>query len=154
MTMTAADIDRLLDDRLRPARTLALVTLGCVGLAEAVLLSALLLTEPEPLPLDTTVALAAIAAGGLAWAGYALWRLRNRDVLLLRGRLVAAALATTMVVSTTIGGTAIALGRDRPTMALAFGTAGVALTAATGGRLIRARDDVVRSRRRLAELGG
>ncbi|MEM9562789.1 MAG: transmembrane transport protein [Actinomycetota bacterium] len=152
MTLTVDDINHLLDAELRPARAAAIATLGGVGLAEAVLLTTLVATEPDPLPTDTTVALLALAVGGLAWALFAGWRLRNRQILLLHERVTAAAIATAITVLATIGAIAIAVARERPLVAAGIATAGGAVAIGAALQVRRRRADLTRARRRLAQL--
>lgn len=152
MTIETADVHHLLDHQLRPVRAIALAALGGAGLAQAILLTTLMATEPTPLPTDTTVALSSIACGGLAWAAFAFWRLRNRHALLIRERVVALSLATTITALTTIGAVTIGLGRDHPTAALAAAGIGAAVLTAAGALLVRAWSDLGLARKRLAEL--
>ncbi|MDY7102491.1 MAG: transmembrane transport protein [Actinomycetota bacterium] len=131
MTTSVADIETLIDDRLSRGRTVALGVLAGVGLVEGSLVATMVATEPEPLPTTTTVALVAVAAGGFAWAGFALWRLRTRRVLLLRDRVVGAAMATCFTVLATVGGLAVALARGETAGAATIALVGVgALTVA------------------------
>ncbi len=148
----AIDIERLLDDNLSPVRTGALLAAGAVGLAEAVLLPTMLVTEPTRPPALTVAAIGAIAATGFAWFVLAAWRLTTRRVLLLRDRVYAWALASTCTVGTTVGAVAIALVRDDGAVAATVGTGGVAVAVAVAALLRRSMVDHHRARARLVEL--
>ena len=146
------DIERLLGDRLTPVRTAGLVALAGVGSAEAVLLSVMLATEPTPLPATTTVALALIAAAGLAWAVFAIWRLTTHQVLLLRDRVVGAALASVFSTIAAIGSVAVSVARGNGTVAAGMAVGGATMITAALLVLRRAIVDHRRARRRLEAL--
>ena len=151
-TPSSIDIDRLLDGHLSLHKTAGLLALGMVGLAEFVLLVVLLVTEPEPLPMTTSIALGSVALAGLAWAIFAGWRLATRQVLLFRDRVVAAAMATLFTTSTAFGATAITFSRSDYTVAGAVGLGGAGLVAATSAHLRRSIVDHRRAAARLAHL--
>jgi hypothetical protein len=131
-----------------------LMTSGVVALA---------LSEPA-LPLRTTVAFAALAAVGLAWAAFAAWVLRRRRVLLPGHRLLATRLA--VIVSSGYAIACVVLGAIQgttgPFVAAAVGAIQIAVAGVLHHRARLAVDSLRHRRdqlakemaRRLAATGG
>ncbi|MEE8600082.1 hypothetical protein [Euzebya tangerina] len=147
MTAHSLDVDRLLTTQLSRPRLIGLLALGAAGLVQGTLVTALLLTEPQPLPLRTTVALTSVATAGFAWALFAGWRLTRRVPLLLWDRVVSSGMATLFTAVAVIGGTWIAIARDEPGIAVTIGCLGA--VALTGGILLLRRSVMAHRRARV-----
>ena len=146
------DARYLIEGLVNPHRTKLLVVAGGLGLAQAVGLTTMVATEPQPLPPITTAALLTVAAAGLSWAVLAAWRVSRREVLMLPDRVAAMTLATLWSTVATVGGAAIAASRDQTGAALAIGVTGATLVVAVGRHLLQARSEHRWAKARLAEL--
>lgn len=91
-----------LSGALSPWRRVRVVWALAAGLAGAVFTGSLWATEPGPLPARTHVAFAVITAFCAAWAVYGVWALRKKTALLAVDRVIAAWIAVTASVTTTI----------------------------------------------------
>ena len=111
---------------------------GLGGLAGALLIGALWVTEPGQLPVRTQLIFAALILTGMAWAVLAAVAL-TRGPLFAIDRVVAAWLAVTFSVLITIGIVAIALTRDSLTGVVAASSLGLTLLVAASAMLVRAR---------------
>ncbi len=147
-----ADARRLVDQLVDPRRVRLLTVAGGLGLAQAVGLTTMVATEPQPLPPTTVGALLTIAAAGLSWAVLAAWRVSRREVMMLPDRVAALTLAVVWSTVATVGGMVIALGRDETGAGAAIGIAGATVVAAVTMHLMRARSDHRGAKARLAEL--
>ena len=148
------EVNRLIDAAVDSRRPVLLAVAGGIGLAEAVALTTMVLTEPTPLPTMTAAALLTIAAAGLSWAVLAAWRLSRREVLLLPDRVAAGGLGLFWSSVATVGGTVIAVDRGQTTAAAAIAAAGVTVVALAGFLTAQAWSDRRRARARLAALTG
>ncbi len=151
---TESDVAHLIDDAVNPRRKILLAVVGGIGLVEAVGLTTMVATEPEPLPLATTAALLTIAAAGLSWAVLAAWRLTRREILLLPDRVAATTLGLFWSTVATAGGMAIAVDRGQGAAAAAIGATGATLVVIAGVLMMQALTDLRRTRARLAALTG
>ncbi len=147
------EVADLIDSAVNSRRAMLLTVAGGVGLAEAVGLTTMVLTEPTPLRPATTLALLTIAAAGLSWAILAVWRLLRREALMLPDRLAAALLGTFWSTVATVMAVAIALGRQRSDVAIAVGAGGLVLIVVAAAAR-RAWSERRRVRARLARVTG
>jgi hypothetical protein len=142
--LTAAEVSRRLSLQLSLPARLGYVILLLVSLAVAGVVSALLLTEPA-LPLRTQCAFGVIVAIGLAWAGYAAWVLRHRQVLFARHRVIAGRMAVSFAAIFLLG--ALLLGRAEGFGASWYGALAVGLVMLCAAAIV-----LYRANRRLGEL--
>ena len=119
-------------------RRMGHVLAGLGGLAGALLIGTLWVTEPGELPVRTQIAFAALILMGMAWAVLAAVAL-TRGPLFAIDRVVAAWLAVTFSALSTVGIVAIALTRDSVTGVVAASSLGLTLLVAAGATLVRAR---------------
>ncbi|MFJ8437194.1 transmembrane transport protein [Kitasatospora sp. NPDC094019] len=133
------ELDRVLAAEVSLGARLGRLAVGLAGGSAVALITVLWATEPEPLPLRTRIAFAALIAVGAAWAAFAAWALTRRRPLYARDRVLAATIALVATVTTSGAGTALAATRGTPTGALITGLAGAALVGAAGFLLRRAR---------------
>lgn len=145
------DIQRLIGAQLGlPSRLghtlLLLASLGATGVT-----GALLVTEPG-LPPRTRMAMAAMAAIGVAWAVFAAWVLARRRVLLAGHRVVAARMAVVFTAVFTLGALGMAWRGGPGRGGYAAAGVGVAMLVAAIGMLVRARRRVAELLRRRTEL--
>jgi len=136
------EMQRRLAAELSPASRLLYAALLLIALAVSGATISLLATEPD-LPLRTTLALGAIAFGGLCWAGLFGWTIARRKVLLGRHRVIAGLLASVMSALVLAGAVAIAL-LYPPFRTAAAGAAASGAVSAIAALLLSAR-----ARRRL-----
>jgi len=150
-TMTPQDAMRLADAELSLRSRLGYVALLLAAVAMTAVVASLWLTEPA-LPLRTRAAFGALTVIGLSWAGFALWVLTHRRVLLGRQGIVAGRMAVTF--STVFLAGALAIGVTGGRRA-AFAAAGVGLVmvgaAVTALVLAHRRVDRLAARRRALE---
>lgn len=99
-------VDHLLDQQLSFPARVGHVALLLAALAMTVVCAALIASE-EGLPLRTVVALSALCAIGLSWAGYAVWTLRHRQPLLAGHQVIAAKIGITASLVFTAGAFAV-----------------------------------------------
>ena len=119
-------------------RRVGTVLAGLGGLAGALLIGTLWVTEPGELPVRTQVAFAALILTGTAWAVGATVTL-TRGPLFAIDRVVAGWLAVTFSALLTVGIVAIALTRAGVTGVVAASSIGLTLLVAAGATLVRAR---------------
>lgn len=112
---------RLADAELSLRSRLGYVALLLAAVSMSAVVASLWLTEPA-LPTRTRAAFGALTVIGLSWAGFALWVLTHRRVLLGRQGIVAGRMAVTF--STVFLAGALAVGVTGGPRA-AFGAAGV-----------------------------
>ncbi|WP_017597386.1 hypothetical protein [Nocardiopsis lucentensis] len=115
------------------------VAVGLAGGCGAVLIAVLWATEPQPLPTRTQIAFAGLIAIGLAWAAFAGWVLSRRRPLFARDRVLGGWLALVATLVTGVAGTALAVVRAAPAVALGAALVGACLVIAAGTALLRAR---------------
>ncbi|SDX96365.1 hypothetical protein SAMN05421504_10460 [Amycolatopsis xylanica] len=135
--------------RLTPGARVRYAVVALAGLAGALLISALWVTEP--VPARTQVAFGVLVLIGLGWAGFGVWALTCRGPLFARDRVVAGWLALAFSVLACAGMTVIAVVRSGNVLVAA--TTGAALVVAATTLLMRARARHAFLSRRKAELG-
>jgi hypothetical protein len=114
------------------------VLAGLGGLAGALLIGMLWVTEPGELPLRTQIAFAALILTGVAWVVVATVALAHGPLFAI-DRVVAAWLAVIFSALMTVGIGVIALTRDSVTGVVAASGLGLILLVAAGATLVRAR---------------
>ncbi len=123
------------DELALPPR-IAYVALLLVSTAMAVVVAALLLTEPS-LPTRTIFSFAVMLAIAVCWMAFAAWVLRWRRVLLAGHQVIAARMATVFTLLFTAGAIAFAPWRENRAGALAIVLAGTEMVAVAAVRLVR-----------------
>ncbi|MGK6355366.1 hypothetical protein ACMGDH_09060 [Sphingomonas sp. DT-207] len=141
---------RIAKIELSPRSRITHGALLAAALAMTVILTALLLTEPD-LPLRTRIALTVLATIGAVWTGYAAWVFTQRRVLFARQRVIAGWLAVIFTSVFAAGAFAIWITTNAPA-GLAAGGLGLALVAVSAMLLARARARLVALTDRRREL--
>jgi len=136
---------------LSPWARIRAATALTAGLAGAVFVGALWITEPGPLPGGTRLAFALFTVLCLAWACYGGWVMTHRAPLFATDRVIAAWLALTASAVTTAVVTTIAVQRGAgPVLPLATGGVLVAVSAVLAVRAHVRRATLLRRKRELS----
>ena len=105
--MNTVSLDALLERELSLRARFGHVALLLAALTMATITGALWLTEPM-LPQRTAIALGGMSLIGIGWAGYAVWVLSARRVLLVTQQIVAARMAVSFCAAALAGALALA----------------------------------------------
>jgi hypothetical protein len=150
--LSAQEMIERLDSSLSPWRRVRAVAALLAGLAGAVFVTALWWSEPGPLPGRTHVAFALFTVFCLAWVGYGAWLLTRRVPLFATDRVIAAWIALTASLTTTVGVAGIAVQRGI-SLGAALAVGGV-FVAASLVLIVRAHGRRAELLRRKQELSG
>lgn len=148
--MNTESLARLADRELSVKARFGHVALLLAALTMSTVVGSLWLTEPSLAP-RTAFAFAVMTAIGLCWAGYALWVLASRRVLLSFQQVVATRMAVSFCSAALAGALALAIGGGQPA---AWPAAGVfaAMLIIAAALLARARRNLHRLSERRAAL--
>lgn len=143
-------LSRSLSPRARRRNAVALIT----GLAGALFVGGLWLTEPGPLPVRTRLAFGLLTAICLAWTAYGTWAVMRRTPLFARDRVIAGRIALAASIATTaLTATVVAARGSTLEFALALTVGGATIVAAAlvAVRAHAARAALLRRERELLE---
>lgn len=106
--MNTVSLDALLERELSVRARFGHVALLLAALTMATITGALWLTEPT-LPQRTAIALGGMSLIGMGWAGYAVWVLSARRILLVTQQIVAARMAVSFCAAALAGAVGLAV---------------------------------------------